>query len=402
MWYPGQGYRLEMGDPSSAFIYIGEQGLSAWFDYLVFERTGDPEWRTRALEQMDFILKGQNIDEDDPNFGVVHTAFSLVDHGQVGKGFNSVDRGNNAGYKPDLNAHLARYMLLLWQRVREKEGVDRKDWHQAAIRAIDWVLRQQNLDGGLPQKVFFEPVEERLQEDWMGTGQPDRVLHRSGERSRSTTPGRALAALWHIHRVTGDERYRRALERLEGFTLRTAQSHFYYTGHHPDLPPFELEEASIWGVAEHWLNRYEETGDAAYLRHAVANAYLSLTWWCPRQLSWVDNPTFAASAEQQHFLQYSVYCYQNRKVESLWRLHEATGDALFGELAERVAQNIYWTQVTEGDLMGATHERIADPWLAREGDDGAPADFNSLGTVYMSEQSLDMLLQVLERRTSGL
>lgn len=396
MWYPGQGYRLEMGDPSSAFIYIGEQGLSAWFDYLVFERTGDPDWRQRAFEQMDFVLEGQNTNADDPNYGVVHTAFSLVDYGPAGRGFNSVDRGNNAGYKPDLNAHLARYMLLLWQRVKEKEGIDRQDWYEAATLALDWVLRQQNADGGLPQRVLFEPIEARLDEDWMTTGQVDRVAYKSGERSRSAVSGRALAALWHAHRVSGDERYRRALERLEDFTLRNVQGQYSFTGNHPDLPPFELEEASIWGVAEHWLNRYEETGEEPFLKHAVANASLSLTWWCPRQLSWVDNPTFAASAEQQHFLQYSVYCYQNRKVESLWRLHQLTGDALYGELAERVAQNIYWTQVTEGPLMGATHERIADPWLAREGDDGTP-DFNSMGTVYMSEQSLDMLLQVIER-----
>ena len=306
--------------------------------------------------------------------------------------------GATIRYKPDLNAHLARYMLLLWQRVKEKEGIDLQDWYRAATLAIDWVLRQQSFDGGLPQKVLFEPIEDRLQEDWMGTSQADRVRYKSGERSRSTTSGRALVALWHIHRVTGDEKYRRALERLEDFTLRNAQNQFYYTGHHPDLPPFELEEAGIWGVAEYWLNRYEETKEARYLRHAVANAYLSLTWWCPRQLSWVDNPTFGASAEQHHFLQYSVYCYQNRKVESLWRLHELTEDPLFGDLAERVAQNIYWTQETEGDLMGATHERIADPWLAREGDRGEP-DFNSLGTVYMSEQSLDMFLQVIERGT---
>jgi hypothetical protein len=231
----------------------------------------------------------------------------------------------------------------------------------------------------------------------MGTNQATRVKHRSGERSRSTTPGRALVALWHVHRVTGDDRYRRAMERLEEFTLRTAQRHYHFTGNHPDLPPFELEEASIWGVAEHWLNRYEETGDPIFLGHAKANAHLALTWWCPRQLSWVDNPTFGASAEQQHFLQYSVYCYQNRKVESLWRLHDLTGEELFGALAERVAQNIYWTQVREGDLMGATHERIADPWLAREGEDGSAPDFNSRGTVYMSEQSLDMFLQVIER-----
>lgn len=50
--------------------------------------------------------------------------------------------------------------------------------------------------------------------------------------------------------------------------------------------------------------------------------------------------------------------------------------------------------------MGATHERICDPWLARPGNSGK-ADFNSLGTSYMSEQSLDCFLQTLEMYRTG-
>ena len=45
--------------------------------------------------------------------------------------------------------------------------------------------------------------------------------------------------------------------------------------------------------------------------------------------------------------------------------------------------------------MGATHERIADPWLARADYDEV-ANFNSMGTVYMGEQSLDTMLQLIE------
>jgi hypothetical protein len=45
--------------------------------------------------------------------------------------------------------------------------------------------------------------------------------------------------------------------------------------------------------------------------------------------------------------------------------------------------------------MGATHERIADPWLARA-DYDEKADFNSMGTVYIGEQSLDTMLQLVE------
>ena len=395
MWYPGKGYKLEMGDPSSAFIYIGEQSLSAYFDYLVYELTGDPMWRERAFQQMDFILTGQNVDPEDPNYGVVHTAFSLVDYGPAGKGFNSVDRGTNPGWKPDLNAHLARYMLKMWKLVKDHEGIDRKDWYNSAILAINWVLRQHNNDGGLPQKVEMASYELRMGEDWMGTNQLENVVLNIGERSMSTASGRALAALHEIYKITDDLRYKNVMEDVEDYTLRSVQSQYYFTGFHPDLPPSDFEEAGIWGICEYWLNRYEDTGDKEYLNHAKANAYLALTWWCPKQLSWVKNPTQCASVEQQHYLQYSVYCYQNRKVECLKRLFNYTQNPLFNELGDRVLHNIYFTQTTSGNLMGATHERICDPWLARPGEIEGGTDFNSLGTSYMSEQSLDCFLQTL-------
>ncbi|NIT60326.1 MAG: hypothetical protein GWN00_30205, partial [Aliifodinibius sp.] len=110
------------------------------------------------------------------------------------------------------------------------------------------------------------------------------------------------------------------MEELEKYHLKNVQNKYYFTSHHPDLPPYEFEEASIWGVCEYWLNRYDETGNKEYLKHAVANGYLAFTWWCPKQLSWVDNPTQGGSAEQLHYLQYSVYNYQCRKIECLRRL----------------------------------------------------------------------------------
>ncbi len=401
LWIPGKGYRLESGDIHTVFIYIGEQGLNAYFDYLVYEMTGDPLWRTRAFEQMDFISKGQNASPADPNYGVVHTAYNLNDTSPGGLGFNSVDRGENEGYKPDLNAHLARYMLLTWKRVKDHEGIDRRDWYNSASLAINWVLRQQNNDGGLPQKVAIRPIEAKPEnQDWIGTPLPDFVKTKVGEKSRSVASGRALPALQWIYKITSDPQYKRFLDSLEAYTLNDVQNQYYYIGHHPDLPPFELEEASIWGICEYWLNKYDETQDAKYLNHAVADAYLALTWWCPKQLSWVKNPTQGGSAEQTNFLQYSVYSYQDRKPESIKRLYEKTGNPLFEALARRVLQNIFWTQVTSGNLMGATHERIADPWLARADDNQKP-DFDSLGTIYMGEQSLDAFLQIVEMYRTG-
>jgi len=390
-WKPGKGYKLEEGAPESNFIYIGEQGLSAYFDYLLYEMSGEPIWRTRCFEQMDFILKGQITNPLDPNYGAIHTAYDLNDGI-----FESKDRGRNVGYKPDLNAHIARYMLLTWKRVKDHEGIDKQEWYNAAILAINWVLRQQNNDGGLPQKVYIKPVEVRYKESWMGSNQLNMGIE-TGEKSMSSASARTLPALQTIYKITGDPKYKHFMDELEHYTYDCVDGKFYYTGHHPDLPPFELEEASIWGIIEYWLNKYEETDDTKYLNRAKANAYLAFTWGCPKQLSWVKNPTQCASAEQQHYLQYSVYCYHNRKVECLKRLYEKTQNSLFNELYHRVLQNIYWTQVTDGDLMGGTYERICDPWLARPED----SDFNSLGTIYMNEQSLDCFLQIVEMYFTG-
>lgn len=357
---------MEHGDPESHFIYIGEQALSAYFEYLVFQRTGDNLWRSRAFQQMEFMLKGQNNQTDSPAFGVIHTAYDLRK-----KAFNSDDRGNNVGYKPDLNAHMARYMLLTWQAVKQHEGIDRADWHAAALRAADWVVRQQNPDGGLPQKVD----------------------EKTGGRSVSVVSGRALPAFPDIFSITGFKRYDNLSADLEKWLKSNAEAQLIFTGHHPDLPPGELEEASIWGAVEYWLGKYNRTHDPQYLTRATADGYLALSWWCPKQLPWVKNPTQLASAEQTHFLQYSIYSYQDRKLSGLFQLGQLVGEP-FASLYDRFVQGVFFTQVTQGNLKGSTHERIADPWLQRS-DYGIPADINSLGDEYMGEQSLDAFLQLV-------
>lgn len=369
MWNPGIGYQLEEGDPESFFVYLGEQPLSAFFEYLIYEITGENIWRQRCFEQMDFMLPAQQNDPAHHAYGAFHTAYDL---GKLD--FDSDDRGNNVGFKPDLNAYIARYILQTWQRVKDFEGIDRQDWYQAAIRAADWVLRQRNTDGGLPQVVEID----------------------SGRKSISVVSGRALPAMPIIAEISGDLRYLRFAENLEKFLRNFSEGRLHFTGHHPDLPPDEIEEASVWGAIEYWLDKYDGTHKKEYLDYALADAYLSLLWWSPKQLSWVDNPTQFASAEQQHFLQYSIYCYQNRKLQCLYRLYEASKESLFRKVFQRILQGIFWTQRTEGNLMGATHERIADPWLARD-DYGDPA-FNSMGTVYMGEQSLDTMLQLVEMK----
>ena len=149
---------------------------------------------------------------------------------------------------------------------------------------------------------------------------------------------------------------------------------------------------AIKGIMESWikLNKHDRTGQQDCLDRAVANAYFALLYWCPKQLGWVKSPTQCAHSEQQHFNQYSVYCYGNRKIECLARLTKKTGNPLFKALQRRVMQMNFSTQVTDGPFMGSVTEAICDPWLERHG------GFEWRGNPYTSELVTDLMLQLMD------
>jgi hypothetical protein len=211
-------------------------------------------------------------------------------------------------------------------------------------------------------------------------------------KSESVVSGRTLVALPIIARITGDEKYLRAAEKQESFLRRNVQDRFWYTGQHPDLFPGDFEQDSIYNVVEYWLNKYDGTGDKRDLDEAIANAYYALLYWCPRQLSWVKNPTQGAHTEQQHYNQYSVYNYQNRKIQCLDRLYKATGNPLFMQLRDRVMQLNFFTQVSDGPYKGSVTEAIADPWLERK------SGFDFRGSPYTSELVVDLMLQLMDMK----
>ncbi len=360
MWIPGVGYELQQ---DQGFVYMSHQALSACLQYRLYELTGDALWRNRSFEQMDFILKAQNTDRKDPHFGVFHTTYNIRP-----RTFDSGDRGGNVGYKVDMNAETVRYMLLTWQRLKEREGIDRKDWYEAAVRAADWIVKQQNPDGGLPQLIFAK----------------------TGQKSNSVVSSRALVAMPVVARITGDDRYLKLAEEMEQFVRKNVEGRYWFTGAHPDLPPNDFEQDSIWGVVEYWLDKHDRTGQNECLDRAVGDAYLAFLWWCPKQLSWVRNPTQCAHSEQQNWNMYVVYDYASRKVQSLSRLAEKTGNPLFARLAERVIQLNFWTLVKDGPYMGAFLTGVADPWLEQK------HGFNFTENAYMDAYNTDLMLQLVD------
>ncbi|MDR1221931.1 MAG: hypothetical protein LBL07_03510 [Tannerella sp.] len=274
---------------------------------------------------------------------------------------------------------MARYILEMWQAVREYENIDRKDWYDAAIHALDWILKQQNEDGGFPQCVNMDDNGNET------------------KKSQSVICGRLMDAFPKIAKITGNDIYLKKALEAEKFMRENVENRFWYTGAHPDLPPEDFEQDSVYAVVEYWLDKYDRTGEKDALDHAVANAYYGLSYWCPKQLSWVTKPTQCAHSEQQNYNQYSVYNYCNRKIQSLDRLHRATGDPLFEQLENRVMQLFFATQITEGEYKGSVYEAIADPWLER----GANYDFTFDGSrgpnsPYTSELVADMMIQLME------
>jgi len=361
-WKPGIGYEHHKGTP---FVYVGNSPYIAYFEYRLHELTRDALWRQRAFEQIDFALQGQQ-----PS-GVFHTSW-YFEHvprpgGVTAQGFCSWDWMHD-GYKVDINVWMARYILHTWERVKTVEGVDRRDWYDAAIASLHWVLEQRNPDGGLPQCVNIA----------------------TGEHSCSVVSGRALVALPKIAEITGDDRYLQAAAGLETFLRDGVEGRFWYTGMHPDLPPEDYEQDSLFAVVEYWLDQHDASGKAETLEHALANAYLALLYWCPKQLSWVTSLTQCAHSEQQNFNQYSVYCYGNRKIQCLDRLHRKTGISLFQQLTKRVMQLNFYVQVAQGPYRGAMTEAIADPWLERNN------GFEWRGNPYTSELVTDLMLQLME------
>jgi len=358
-WKPGIGYEHHRGTP---FIYVGNNPIIAYYEYRLHELTGEKVWRKRAVAQIDYAIKGQQ-----PS-GVFHTSWNLRNRPGTKAGvFCSWDWAHN-GYKVDINAWMVRCILQTWQRVKKKEGVDRKDWYKAALASLNWVLSQQNPDGGFPQVVNVK----------------------TGARSQSVVCGRMLVGLPIIAKITGNARCLQASARQEQFLRKHVEGRFWYTGSHPDSHPGDFEQDSIYCVVEYWLDKHDRTGDEESLARAVANAYYALLFWCPRQLSWVKSPTQAAHSEQQNFNQYSVYCYHNRKIQCLDRLFKKTGNRLFKQLRDRVMQLNFYVQVVDGPYKGSVTEAIADPWLERRG------GYEWRGSPYTSELVSDLMLQLMD------
>lgn len=206
-----------------------------------------------------------------------------------------------------------------------------------------------------------------------------------GTPSASVVSGRSLSGLPTIFTLTNDTQVRALVGRLEEFLTRNVEDNLWFTGQHPDLHGGDFEPNSVWGAVEFRLSRGEP-------ERALADANLAFLMLCPKQLSWVQNPTQLAFAEQQNYVQYSEYVYDTKKVAVLRKLSTATGDLVWAQMADRFMQMSFFSMDAKNgsNTRGGIFEAIADPWLARGG------GFDWSGTLYMDSYNIDLFLQLLE------
>ncbi|GHT40387.1 hypothetical protein FACS189443_0660 [Planctomycetales bacterium] len=349
-WVEGIGFRHNNTAP---FCYPGEYPAFSVFDYRMYLKTGETFWRERSFKHINYLLKGQIPD------GAFHTTYNLktrdighyynFEHFKehykhsstiLPPGFCSADHDHLA-LKPDINAMTAQNLLRFWKMVKDNEGVDHKEWYDAAVKCLDWILAQQNEDGGFSQCVDIV----------------------TGKHAVSTLCGRTMVCFPYATEITGDPKYLQAALKAEKWMRDNVQNKFWYTGSHPDLPPEDFEADGVFNVIGYWLDKYDRTKEQDALDNAVANAYYALLHWCPKQLSWVKSPTQLAHSEQVSYNTYAVFTYNNRKFVSLDRLYRATKEPLFLQVRDRSIQNILFTQSQDPKWAGSVSEAIADPWL---------------------------------------
>ena len=236
------------------------------------------------------------------------------------------------------------------------------------LRMADWVMKQRNPDGGLPQVVDDDPAKKSI----------------------SVVSGRSLGRVSRHPPNHEGRQVRPFAGQLSNSSGRRSRTDSGSPARTWTCGPKDFEADSVWHAVEYWLTKYDQTKDRECLRHAEADAWFAFLMWCPKQLSWVKNPTQTCHTEQENYLQYSNYCYNNRKYYCLDRLAKLTGQPLFSELCERVIQCGFWAQPTTGEWIGGMNERMSDPWMALS------KDFNSTAQVYTGELATDAALQLLE------
>ncbi len=346
--------------------YPANTGYNIFFDLYLGLRTGDDHWFGRAATQLRWMMRMQ-IRED----GHIANGLYCPVIRKAGKEPGFYQNKEYEIESASLGAYwLVRTLMLMAEHrddlrlsvlpsLAEVEGL--------AFRLLEGIKRHQQADGTIAQRVTD-----------------------GGQYSQAVTPAHTIHAFYAAHKYTGDQRWMDAVEQLEAWTMDHCVEPILFIGAHPDLQAYQYEEGSIQNMARYYLERYEDTGDRHYLKLVTYLHSIAFFFRCPKQLSWVDEPTQGCNSEQTHFPNYAIYSYWAFKMLTMTKAAKASGLFFFADEAKFLVDQSLHAVVTEGDWAGSFVERLSDPWLARRGDPCPDAN------PYHSELAPEYLYQLME------
>lgn len=352
------GYEVQR---KADFISPKNSAPGAVFDYRMYMATGDTFWRNRAFSLVEDFIYDSQILNTGWDYGRVI--------GQYQTDIDEWDDGNRKrpGIMPPVVSMTAGWLMEMWKLVKDNENEDHTEWYNRAMLMAQWVMDHAFANGSIPQtfELDHDPMD-------------------------AANPGRSLVAFKKIARITGDPTIINFLNTLEQWTKTNVEDKLYFTGYHVDRDPEHKETHGIWSNVQYLLDKYEETSNQDYLDRAVACAYLHFHWRTPKQLPWVSNPTEGATDEQQSWHLLTVYPYDNRYLECLYRLYQKTSNQLWLNLYNRILQLNFWSTLETGADKGNIETGVADPWLHHN----KGYNFQEEGKPYHAQYALDLALML--------
>lgn len=292
----------------------------------------------KNIEAAEFLLK--DADRDTRPEGKRHreTAIAIINsfatmnmNPPVAEGF-SLKTGQDGSVFSDrvyLRSLTDDFKALLRLIAYENgKGRTHADWLAWSRSFADWLLTQQQLEGGFPRS--WKP----------GTGE---VLDASPQSSYNVVPFFVL-----LSRVTGDVRYRQAALRAAEICWANGQDRGVFVGGTIDNPDVIDKEAGTLSV-EAYLALLEDTKDPKWLNRAQQAANFAETWiylWDvpvpadtdARRLHWKAGiPTTGLQLiSSGHSL---VDVYMTFDVDEYAALSKLTGDAHYEDVARLLLHN---------------------------------------------------------------
>ncbi len=345
-------------------IYIINTPFNIYLDLLLNKITGEEIWRKRANDQISWLRHMRVNDMNDINFG----AFYPISPGAKKPSFY-LYKGSRQEFEVEQNAKAGYWLLKIAQAMQARKLPklsEYSDIMSLAFETLQWVKKQQQPDGSIPQKIGL-----------------------IGENNAPVTPAHSLLAFQLAFQMTGEENWRDAMLKAENWTITHSVEPAIFFGAHSDLGPNEYEEGSIHVLTTYMLQRYEDEVDIKYLKIAGYLGAISFLWRCPKQLSWTARPTQGCNVEQSHYLQYSLYSYYTFKYLNFIRLGKLLADPFYEMEGRYLIRQSAHCLVLNGEWQGAHYERLADPWNARTDDKTLE------GNIYGSELAPELLYQLL-------